>query len=179
MLLKNTKSIQNLEQIHNTFIKEWLTLMILQEKIIQTDLQFLIIHIDINKWQLWIRKINALLNLIIHQPEIDKTFLYFADWFEVKCQLLINKREIVCLKHCNDPKGFLPHSYNMNDIYESIDECNTKKIKLLIVFNDKIAGTLSYKKLHSVVTVSYIKQKKKKKNVDIYHIISFCCTKKY
>ena len=100
----------------------------------------------------------------------------------MKCQLLINKREIVCLKHCNDPKGFLPHSYNMNDIYESIDECNTKKIKLLIVFNDKIAGTLSNKKLHSVVTVSYIKQKKKKKNFSIYclyHIISFCCTKKY
>ena len=53
----------------------------------------------------------------------------------------------------------------MNDIYESIDECNTKKIKLLIVFNDKIAGTLSNKKLHSVVTVSYIKQKKKKKKL--------------
>ena len=142
--------------------------MILQEKIIQIGLQFLIIHIDINKWQLWIRKINALLNLITHQPEIDKTFLYFADWFEVKCQLLINKREIVCLKHCNDPKGFLPHSYNMNDIYESIDECNTKKIKLLIVFNDKIAGTLSNKKLHSVVTVSYIKQKKTKKKKLLY-----------
>ena len=72
----------------------------------------------------------------------------------------------------------------MNDIYESIDECNTKKIKLLIVFNDKIAGTLSNKKLHSVVTVSYIKQKKKKKKKNfsiycLYHIISFCCTKKY
>ena len=53
----------------------------------------------------------------------------------------------------------------MNDIYESIDECNTKKIKLLIVFNDKIAGTLSYKKLHSVVTVSYINKKKKKKKL--------------
>ena len=56
----------------------------------------------------------------------------------------------------------------MNDIYESIDECNTKKIKLLIVFNDKIAGTLSNKKLHSVVTVSYIKQKKKKKKKLLY-----------
>ena len=53
----------------------------------------------------------------------------------------------------------------MNDIYESIDECNTKKIKLLIVFNDKIAGTLSNKKLHSVVTVSYINKKKKKKKL--------------
>ena len=56
----------------------------------------------------------------------------------------------------------------MNDIYESIDECNTKKIKLLIVFNDKIAGTLSNKKLHSVVTVSYIKQKKTKKKKLLY-----------
>ena len=56
----------------------------------------------------------------------------------------------------------------MNDIYESIDECNTKKIKLLIVFNDKIAGTLSNKKLHSVVTVSYIKQKKKNKKKILY-----------
>ena len=60
----------------------------------------------------------------------------------------------------------------MNDIYESIDECNTKKIKLLIVFNDKIAGTLSNKKLHSVVTVSYIKQKNKKKKKKLLYILS-------
>ena len=46
-----------------------------------------------------------------------------------------------------------------------------KKIKLLIVFNDKIAGILSNKKLHSVVTVSYIKQKKKKmKNTSLYTV---------
>ena len=58
-----------------------------------------------------------------------------------------------------------------------------KKIKLLIVFNDKIAGILSNKKLHSVVTVSYIKQKKKNEKYFsiycLYHTISFCCTKKY
>ena len=38
-------------------------------------------------------KTNALLNLINHEPGIDKTFLYAKDAYEAKHQLLINKRE--------------------------------------------------------------------------------------
>lgn len=46
----------------------------------------------------------------------------------MKCQLLINKREIVCLKHCNDPKGFLPHSYDMNDIMKALMNAIQKRL---------------------------------------------------
>ena len=38
-------------------------------------------------------KTNALLNLINHEPNIDKTFLYVKGPNEAKYQLLINKRE--------------------------------------------------------------------------------------
>ena len=52
-------------------------------------------------------KINVLLNLINHQPDIDKIYLYTKDPCESKYQLLINKPERVSLKHCDDPKGFI------------------------------------------------------------------------
>ena len=37
-------------------------------------------------------KTNALLNLINHEPDIDKIYLYAKDPYEAKYQLLINKR---------------------------------------------------------------------------------------
>ena len=39
------------------------------------------------------RKTNTLLNLMSHQPDVDKTYLYAKDPFEAKYQLLINKHE--------------------------------------------------------------------------------------
>ena len=38
-------------------------------------------------------KTNWLFNLISHQPNIDKIYLYAKDVREIKYQLLINKRE--------------------------------------------------------------------------------------
>ena len=38
-------------------------------------------------------KTNALLNLINHEPNIDKIVLYAKDPYKSKYQLLINKRE--------------------------------------------------------------------------------------
>ena len=52
-------------------------------------------------------KTNALLNLINHQPDIDKIYLYVKDPFEAKYQYLINKREKVGLKYYDDPKDFI------------------------------------------------------------------------
>ena len=46
---------------------------------------------NINNWQLWIRKKNVLLNLISHQQEIDKTFLYGKYPYKGEYQLFINK----------------------------------------------------------------------------------------
>ena len=53
------------------------------------------------------RKANALFNLISHQPDIDKYFLYAKDPFRSIFQLLITKREAVGLKHYNDFKTFI------------------------------------------------------------------------
>ena len=50
----------------------------------------------------WPGKTNALLKLIIKQPDIDKIYLYTKDLYEAKCQFLINKRESIGLKHLND-----------------------------------------------------------------------------
>ena len=66
-------------------------------------------------------KTNALFNLINHEPDIDKLFLYAKDPYEVKCQLLINKRESTGIKYFNDSKAFIEYSNNMDDIYKNIE----------------------------------------------------------
>ena len=43
-------------------------------------------------------KTKVLLNLINHEPEIDKIHLYTKNPYETKCQLLINKRQSTGLK---------------------------------------------------------------------------------
>ena len=47
----------------------------------------------------WIREKNSLLNLINHEPDIDKMYLYGEVPYEVNYQLLINKREDISLKY--------------------------------------------------------------------------------
>ena len=54
-----------------------------------------------------LRKTNSLFNLISHQPDIDKIYLYAKDPYEAKYPLLINKRESTSLMHFNDPKEFI------------------------------------------------------------------------
>ena len=56
-------------------------------------------------------KTNALLNLINHQPDLDKIYLFVKDPYELKYQSrihknLINKRQDVGLKHLKDSKAF-------------------------------------------------------------------------
>ena len=47
--------------------------------------------------------INALLNLINNQPNIDKIYSYAKGSFEAKYQYLINKREKIDLRDYDDP----------------------------------------------------------------------------
>ena len=58
-------------------------------------------------------KTSELLNLISHQADIDKIYLYAKDPYEAKYQFLINKRESTGLKHFIDPKLFIEHSNDM------------------------------------------------------------------
>ena len=106
-------------------------------------------------------KINSLFNLIIQQPVIDKIYFYTKDVNAEKYQFLINKRENAGLKHFNDSKAFIEYSNDMHDIYENIEEYNRSKIrKILIVFYDMIADMLCNKKLNSIVTELFIRDRK-------------------
>ena len=102
-------------------------------------------------------KTNLLFNLISHQPDIDKIYLYAKDPFEAKYKLLINKRESTDLKHFSDSKAFIDYSNDMDDIYENIDKYNpNKKWKIWTVF-DMIADILNNKNLNPIVTELFVR----------------------
>ena len=60
-----------------------------------------------------------MLNLINHEPDIDKKYLYAKDSYETKRQLLIikKKKENTALKYLNYSLAFLEYSNDMDDIY--------------------------------------------------------------
>ena len=74
-------------------------------------------------------KINVLLNLINHEPDIDKIYLYAKDGYNAKYKLLINKRESTGLKYLNDLKAFIEYTINMDGIYKNIENTIQTKIK--------------------------------------------------
>ena len=52
-------------------------------------------------------KTNTLIDLINHEREINKIYLYAKDRYETKYQLLINKRESKGLNDFDDSKAFI------------------------------------------------------------------------
>ena len=98
-------------------------------------------------------KTIALLNLIDHAPDIDKTFIYAKDPYKAKYQLLINKKESKGLKELNDSKVFIQYWNGMDDICKIIEYHNTnKKQKVMIVFDDMVADIFSNKEPNPTVT---------------------------
>ena len=98
---------------------------------------------------------NELLNLINHEPDIDKIYLYAEDTYEAKYKLLIDKRETTGLK------AFIKNSNDINNIYKNIEEYNSnRKQKILIVFDNMIADMVSNKILNSIVTELFIRGRK-------------------
>ena len=55
-------------------------------------------------------KTNSLFNLINHQPDINKIYLYPKHQSEGKYQLLINKPKRKDLNHFNDSEAFIEYS---------------------------------------------------------------------
>ena len=97
----------------------------------------------------------------MNQLDVDEIYLYAKDPYEVKYQYLIDKREKVGLKHCDDPKAFTECSNDMQDVYKNIEEYNLgKKRKVLIVFGDTIADMINNKKLNPIVTELLIRGRK-------------------
>ena len=61
-------------------------------------------------------KTNSLFNLINHQLDIDKIYLYAKDLNEAQYQFLIKKHEDLGTKHFNASKAFTEHSNKMADV---------------------------------------------------------------
>ena len=106
-------------------------------------------------------KTIALLSLIEIQPDINKTYLYSKDPYEVKYQYLIDIREKVGIDDFDNPKAFIEYSDDMHDVYKNINEYNIDKdCKMLIAFDDMIANMINNKKLNSLVTKLFIRGRK-------------------
>ena len=87
--------------------------------------------------------------------------MYAKDPYEAKYQYLINILEKVGLKRFNDPKAFVEYSNDMCDVYKNIDEYSIdKERKILIVFDVMIADIIKNKKLNSIVTELFIRDRK-------------------
>ena len=98
-------------------------------------------------------KTNALLNLIEQDKNnlIDKIYLYAKDLDEPKYQLLIKKRGNVGIKHLMDPNAFIEYSNTMDNVYDNIDDYNSKrKRKVLTVFDDMIADIMTNKRFQAI-----------------------------
>ena len=112
---------------------------------------------NVNNWRFWIRKTNALLNLIKEQDSdnlIDKIIVKISGF---------DKKTLRCRnnKHLNDPKEFVEHSITLDNIYNNIDHYNpTRKGKILIVFDDMIADTMTNKKFQAIIKKLFIRGRK-------------------
>ena len=74
---------------------------------------------------------------------------------------MIKKREDVGIKHVNNPNAFIECSDTMDDVYENIDDYNSRRRrKILIVFDDMIADIMNYKKFQAIVKELFIRCRK-------------------
>ena len=107
--------------------------------------------------------------MINNQLDIDEIYLYSKDPYEAKYQHLINKHEKVGLDHFKEPKAFIEHSNDMQDVYKNIEGYNPgKKRKILIVFDEMIADMINNIKRNPVVTELFIRGRKL--NISIFFI---------
>ena len=117
---------------------------------------------------------KEIINLISHQPDIDKMYLYVKDPYKAKYQLLVNKREGANIKHSNDYKAFIEYSDDMDDIYiyKNIEEYNpNEKRKILIALENVLADMLSDKNRIPIATELFIRGRK----VNIYLVFITQC----
>ena len=61
-------------------------------------------------------KTNSLFNLISHQTDIDKIYLFAKDPYDAKYQFLIHTQESTGLMHFNDLKAFIEYLNNKDNI---------------------------------------------------------------
>ena len=70
---------------------------------------------------------SSINRISITEGFVNKIYLLSKDSYEAKYQFLINKREKVDLKHCNDSKTFTECSNDIQDVYKNIEQYNPGK----------------------------------------------------
>ena len=65
---------------------------------------------------------NVLLNLVKHQSDIDKIYLYVKGPFESKYCLFINGRGKLGIKETKNQKSFINYSQTIEDVYENLED---------------------------------------------------------
>ena len=74
---------------------------------------------------------------------------------------MITKRKDVRIKHLNFRKTFIDHSNTIDDVYNSIDHYNsTRKINILIAFDDMITDIMTNKNFHAIIKEPFIRCRK-------------------
>ena len=87
--------------------------------------------------------------------------MYAKDPYEAKYQYLINIHEKVDIDHFDDHKAFIEYSNDMHDVYKNIDEYNPdKENKILIVFDDMIADMINNRRLDSIATELFLRERR-------------------
>ena len=99
-----------------------------------------------------------MLNLIKEQDDIDKIYLYAKDLSQPKYEFLIKKREDFRIKRLNDSNAFIECSNTAEYVYGNIDDYNpSRKRKILIVFDDMIAGIMTNKTFEVIMKELFIR----------------------
>ena len=97
-------------------------------------------------------QINALLNLMKEQDDTDKIYLYAKNLNEPNYEFLIKKHKDVGTNHFDDSNVFIECSNSLDDVYQNIDDYNpSTQRKILIVFDDMIAGIMRNKNFQAII----------------------------
>ena len=97
-------------------------------------------------------QINALFNLMKEQDDTDKIYLYAKNLNEPNYEFLIKKHKDVGTNHFDDSNVFIECSNSLDDVYQNIDDYNpSTQRKILIVFDDMIAGIMRNKNFQAII----------------------------
>ena len=95
--------------------------------------------------------------------------------------MLINKREGLGLKYCDDCKLLVVYLNDMEIFLKTLKRTIQikKNKKILIVFDDMLAEMLTSKKLQPMIRELLLSGRKLNISLAFYHAVLFCCAKKY
>ena len=87
--------------------------------------------------------------------------MYAKDLSEPKYEFLIKRCEDLGTKHLNYSIAFIECFNTIDDVYENVDDYNpNRKRKVLIVFDDMIAGIMTNKKFQASIKELFIRCRK-------------------